>query len=1039
VNKRGGVFVLGLLLCTIIARAQSPTAVVNGQVRDSSGAAIPKATVIVINDATNVHYTTETNDEGIYSVPNLPPGTYRIQVSKQGFKTTVHPDIVLHVQDAEAIGFTLPVGPTSDTVTVEGGAPLVNTQDASVGTVIDRNFVENVPLNGRSFNTLLQLTPGAVIAPSNSTSPGQFSINGQRTNGNYFQVDGVSANFGTGAPAANGLTYQGGAGGSQAFNVYGGTSSLVSVDALQEFRVETSSFAPEFGHTPGGQVAIETRSGTNSFHGGVFEYFRNTVLDANDWFNNAATPQVARTPEKQNDFGGFLGGPIVADKTFFFASYEGLHLLQPQTQVQSVPSSQARTEAVAAAAPYIDAFPQPNGPVSPTNPYLAQFTGAYDNKITTNAGSLRIDQKVGENWGIFGRFNYAPSRELARGHVQSELDSIDVNTTTLTLGVTGLLAQNLTNSFRTNYSVQTNNETATLDSFDGAIPPDSRLLLPSPFSTGNGKAAFFFLGLPIYQTGRDYGVRTNQIEFADAIAYAHGRHQLKFGVDYLGLHFAESGIPAQLVYVSLSLKNFTTNPSAFQLGGTTQNAAKIRFSNFAGFAEDTWRLGQRVSLTYGLRWEYNPPPSPLDGTILSAWENTDNPKQTVLAPIGTSPWKSTYDNFAPRAGIAYNVSGKGDFVIRAGWGIFYDLGTGIASNLAAAFPNLVSKTSLFVPLPVANASQYLPTLSLQSPYPAGNYYGFSQNLRSPRSYQWNVALEKSFAGSQSVSMTYVGQIGRDLLRTVLEESPNNNFASNSFLDLTLNGDTSNYNALQLQYRRPLSHNVQALLNYTWSRCIDTSSSDSAPVLPGSVAAAEGDRGSCDFDVRHNFTGAVTYSLPRLTKLPILAHVVNNWSVDTVLQARSGFPIDVTFENFSFPGLAQGIPSRPDLISKAIWLHGSQYPGGKALNPNAFDSTAPSNEARQGTLGRNAIAGFGATQIDLSVMRKFPLTERVNLQLRSDMFNILNHPNFSPPDGTLTDDTFGVSRAMLNKGLGGLSPLYQIGGPRSVQLSLKLIF
>jgi hypothetical protein len=296
--------------------AQSPNGTISGLVIDPTGAVIVGAEVIIKNDATGLVYTTKTNNEGIYVLPNLPPGQYRLQVSRIGFKTLIKPDINLSVQDALAINFTLPVGAMSETVTVPGGASLVNTQSGSVSTVVDRNFVESLPLNGRSFNTLLQLTPGVVIAPEPVSGTGQFSVAGQRASSNNFLVDGVSANFGVAPTQGQGTS---GTGSAQAFSVLGGTSSLVSVEALQEFRVETSSFAPEFGRAPGGQVILNTRSGTNEFHGALYEYFRNDVLDANDWFaNEAGKPRAA---ERHNDFGGYLGGPIQKDHTFFFVSY----------------------------------------------------------------------------------------------------------------------------------------------------------------------------------------------------------------------------------------------------------------------------------------------------------------------------------------------------------------------------------------------------------------------------------------------------------------------------------------------------------------------------------------------------------------------------------------------------------------------------------------------------------------------------------------------------------------------------------------------
>jgi hypothetical protein len=311
------IILVGLLAAILSASvfAQSPTGSIGGIVFDADARTIPGADIIVVNDLTRVQYETKTNDVGIYAVPNLPPGPYRVQASKVGFKTLIKPDIILNVGDAITINFTLPVGATSIAVTVEGGAPMLNTTDGSVGTVVDRQFAENLPLNGRSFQTLIQLTPGVVLTPTNTLDNGQFSVNGQRASSNYWMVDGVGANIGITSGATsylgNGL---GGAVGS--FSALGGTNSLVSVDAMQEFRIQTSTFAPEFGRTPGAQISIVTRSGTNQFHGTAFNYLRNGALDANNWFADAN--KLAKPAEKQNDFGGVLGGPIRKDRTCFF-------------------------------------------------------------------------------------------------------------------------------------------------------------------------------------------------------------------------------------------------------------------------------------------------------------------------------------------------------------------------------------------------------------------------------------------------------------------------------------------------------------------------------------------------------------------------------------------------------------------------------------------------------------------------------------------------------------------------------------------------
>src|SRR5882757_5655258 len=358
-----GLILFGLTLPIL---GQSPTATVNGLVRDPSGAVVPGAEVQLINEQTNTRYPARTNREGIYSVPNLPPGTYRIQVSKVGFKTIIKPDIILNVLDARAINFDLPVGAASETVTVDGGAAMIDPDSFSVSTVVDRQLAENLPLNGRSFQTLIELTPGVVLTANNGFDTGQFSVNGQRANANYWMVDGVSANIGISASPTPG---SGLAGTSGSASVLGGTNSLVSVDALQEFRIQTSTYAPEFGRTPGGQISIATRSGTNQFHGTAFDYLRNDDLDANDWFNGFTnSPPLPKPQERQNDFGGTFSGPIVKNKTFFFFSYEGLRLRLSQTALTVVPdasftpggTTNSRQNAIAALQPYLNAFALPN-------------------------------------------------------------------------------------------------------------------------------------------------------------------------------------------------------------------------------------------------------------------------------------------------------------------------------------------------------------------------------------------------------------------------------------------------------------------------------------------------------------------------------------------------------------------------------------------------------------------------------------------------------------------------------------------------------
>jgi hypothetical protein len=292
-------------------------------------------------------------------------------------------------------------------------------------------------------------------------------------------------------------------------------------------------------------------------------------------------------------------------------------------------------------------------------------------------------------------------------------------------------------------------------------------------------------------------------------------------------------------------------------------------------------------------------------------------------------------------------------------------------------------------------------------------------------------MEKVFLGTQALSVTYVGQAGRNLLRTEGLGAPNSNFTGTFYL--TYNGASSDYNALQIQYRRPLANRVQALLNYTLSHALDNASNDTVDFVSSSVISAANDRASSDFDARHSFSGAITVSLPGPTESKTLAAMFGNWSVDSVVVARSAFPF-----NGIIGTPVDGSEPRPNRdLSQAAWISNPMAGGGRSLNPNAF-SVPPVGV--QGTEGRNDLRGFGLTQVDLSLARRFAITERVNLQFRTDAFNIFNHPNFTSPLGLIgSNPIYLSSESMLNHGLGGLNPLFQQGGPRSLQLSLKLTF
>jgi len=529
------------------ALAQAGSASVSGRVTDQTNAVMPDVEVEIKSVDTGVSQITKTNGDGFYNFPSLKPGNYLMSVRKQSFQTVSVTGITLNVQDNLSRNFVLQVGSSAVSVTVAADKLNMNTTSGSVGTVIDREFVSQLPLNGRSFNTLLQLTPGVVIAPtSGNPGQGQFSISGQRNDANSFSVDGVSANFGVGAGTN---PQESGTGGAQALSVTGGTSSLVSVDALQEFRIETSSFAPEFGKTPGGQVILTTRSGSNAFHGGVFDYFRNTAMDANDWFaNRAGNP---RAPEHHNDFGGFLGGPIWKDKSFFFFSYEGARLGLPATAVNQVPSAFARSSAPAQLAPFLNAYPQPDDKTITPGVYTSQFTGTFSTRANLDATSVRIDHALNDRFSIFGRYNYAPSRTLQPGGGAS-ISLSDLNM---------MLRQRISNTLRGNYSSQDNNSSFSLNSFGGAVALSPSLLIGAlaPAQNFGSFKAVDTVPLIVGLSGNN---RTRQANFTDALAITAGSHQLQAGLDYRAIFLAEHPSMNNLVYSAPNIQTFLSTGSA---------------------------------------------------------------------------------------------------------------------------------------------------------------------------------------------------------------------------------------------------------------------------------------------------------------------------------------------------------------------------------------------------------------------------------------------------------------------------------------------
>lgn len=1062
-RSRHPVSLAGLVLLFFLSvRGQSPNGTISGLVTDSSGAAVAGADILIENDATGVQNSAKTNRDGIYVLSNLPPGRYRLQVERVGFKTLIKPDIVLNVQGALAVNFTLPVGAVSETVTVQAGASVLDTENIAVSTVVDRQFAENLPMNGRSFQTLIELAPGVVLTPSYQGAEGQFSVNGQRTTSNNWTVDGVSANIGIGANSNGG---NGVAGTLGSFSVLGGTNSLVSVDALREFRIQTSTYAPEFGRTPGAQISIVTRSGTDQFHGTAFDYLRNSALDSNTWFADRAG--LSKPAERQNDFGGTLGGPIIKDRTFFFFSYEGLRLRLPQTTLTTVPDLSARQTAPAVIEPFLEAYPKPNGPDDEADG-IAQFNASYSNPATLDAYSLRIDHTLNSRISLFGRYDYSPSGADDRGsstlYPLNDILTARIVTQTGTMGFTWEIDPFTANDFRFNYSATRAASSYDLDGFGGATPLQT-LPFPSAYSSKNSQLVFtiYALSHPYLSEGTSTTNTQRQINLVDSLSKQKGTHSIKFGFDYRRL--MPSFDPALYVQQPIFL-NVESSVADDPLGAivTSARSADILFQNLGVFAQDTWRIIPRMTMTYGLRWDVDFVPSSTGGAALPAVTgyNLTDPSELALAPSGTSPFTTMYDNVAPRLGLAFNLSTNPNWgsVVRGGVGVFYDLATSqVGDAIGTNYPFGASTiiygppyggTATFPLSPIDALPPAITPANLSSP--GATLVAMDPGLKLPYTLEWNVALQQELGSDQSVTISYIGSGGRRMIQSAYISAPTPTLYS---ADLIGNTASSSYNALQLQFQRRLTNGLQVLSSYTWSHSIDDGSNGSYGIGSNSYvpAASRENRGSSDFDIRNALSAALTYELPRPRHVATAA-IFGGWALDDVVQAWSAPPVNIYYSEFGFLSGAY-TQVRPDVVSgAAVYLYGPQYPGGKAFNSGAFAPPpidANGNPSREGTLGRNALRGFGAAQWDFAVHRDFSIRDVAKLQFRAEVFNILNHPNFAPPAGDLQsplsiNSQFGLSTETLgqylgsaNVGGGGLSSLYQIGGPRSVQFALKFIF
>lgn len=1033
--------VIALILWWSLA-AQAQNARVSGRITDPNGLGIEGASILAQQIGTEQIWKVQSNHDGRYALPALVPGLYRINVSAPHFAVQQLNQISVNVAGMLALDFALRVGGEAQNITVDGSAAALDTTTPTVSTVIDRAFVGNMPLNGRSFQSLLTLSPGVLVVPSQGIGvSGEISVNGQRTEANSFTVDGVSVNTGISATGVvgQGAGYGGATPGETAI---GGTQSMVGVDALQEFRASTSNYSAQYGRVPGGQFTFLSRSGSDQWHGAGFEYLRNEGMDANNWFNNALG--VARLKTRQHDFGGTAGGYLPGfsgGRNYVFAAYEGMMLETPSAAQQyQVPSTALRNATTGTLHAVLNAFATPDSSTADLGNGLAYSTHGYSSPSRVDTGSLRIDRDLEQRLHAFVRYQKTDSMSTGRLTANiAETMPLGVNVQSVTAGVTQMLSRHLNNDARLNLTWNDSSVSYLSTNYGGATAFDVNTLtqlMSNPFNRiyvgMNFGSVPNFSYLPQATSQR-------QINITDWMSASFGRHELSWGFDYLRLN-DEAHMPllyAPVVYSNAAQLKANT-PGSNALAKIVVPVLYPIYNKFSAFVQEEWHASDRLTASIGLRWEVSPAPHDGAGNDPYTIDQISDLATSKLAAKGTPQWRTQYTAIAPRFGLDYKLRSNTNTqaVVRAGFGLYHDTTVANATGGYAreGYRTTVRFTSQPFPLTAAQiASVSAPTTA--APY-TETIYTTDPHLKLPYSYQYNLTYEQQLGAAQTLQLSYVGSSGHKLLAT-RAYSPsvlgNKNFSSSSiYLMLTKNAATSNYNALQAQFQRRLAHGLQLQAAYTWSHAIDD--------LTSNFQVYELQRASSDYDVRHNVQAALTYDLSLHHSNRILNAVVRDWQADLRVSARSSLPIDIIGQS-AVVDSADGatVNFHPNRVAgQPLYIRDTNYTkrAVRRINPAAFVAASSGTE---GNVGRNYARGFDAVQTDLALRRQLELHHGVQLQLRAESFNLFNHAIFGSVYNTLTNTSFGRVYSTLNNQLGGLNALHQQGGPRSMQLTARIQF
>jgi hypothetical protein len=1029
-------------VCWCVASTAAAQSALTGIVHDPNGQLAVGATITVFDlPSLMPHPPTKTSAIGYYEI-ELPPGDYRIQAELD--KLTFSGTARVLPNEKTAFDIDLNFYFNQEHVTVPADTLVSSTtmtSQAALGGTFTRAAIDTLPLsNGRTLQSLVSLVPGVVVTDSVGTLA-QYTAVGQRRFANRMTVDGVSADLAI--DARNQSIGESGGGTLPAFSTLGGTQTIVPLAAIEEIQVKTTNASPQDARAPGAQTIVVTRSGGNHFRGDAFADWRPQPLGASDWFANQG--HALRGPASSQNEGASAGGPVVPERVFYFAAWEHQRVERPVRESLEVPSLASRDAAPDMLKPFLEAFPVPNG--QDTTNGLAELSGDFPAVSNLSTFSLRMDVSLSASHRLFGRVNVGNSKGDSLDSLQVPTASFSnleaARTTTATLGLSSTFSR-LTNDLRANISTSRGWTTAGPSSHltTGSLPLD--LLLPpgsaeSSLSANSNNllniVSTFGFGNNIQAGPRSENYQ-RQFQLTDVLALAGGRHDWRLGIDTRWAT-ASTDPPNVYTYRFANAQELAQGRSRFM---TILRALPARavFTNVSAFAEDTFRVSKRFSLNYGVRYTVEPAVSSGNGTEPFLLDPTelDDPK---ALPTGTRLWNTSWGNIAPRVSATYQFGGASGHAttVRGGWGLAFDSLTSVGgAAYGGGYPYVSVRVVNGITLPVTESVWDAPVPSPLTPGDRNVYYAFPRDFRSPRTSSWQVGVDQALGQVQRLGIAYTGASGRDLPYWYVTNI--NGMTVNGFS----NAGTSDYNALLAEYVWRLSHGLRVQLNYTWSHAIDLDSGErAAPNPPPSLIDPLSNRGSSDFDRRHVFETIASYELPRVGGSRLFHTLGSGWQIDAVVAYRSGAPLtvvssrDIGYGTFAF---------RPDPVpGMPVWITDQSAPGGQRLNIDAFETA----DARAGTLGRNTLRSSPLRQVDLGLSRSIRLADRVVARLRIDAFNVFNIPSFGPPLAEMLNPTvFGLPNRSYATALGtgtlaggGLVPLQQMGGPRSVQVSVRLAF